>query len=165
MGRIGRAVAMLAKAFGMSIHTYDPRKKDNRNADVAVVHEHLEAFLSTADVLLLASPLNDETRYFLNAEKIRLMKRSAIVVNVGRGDLIKDDDVIDALRNQRIFAAGLDVFSNEPKVDARYFESPKCFHAAAHRKFKNRDPRDDGAGFGQRSSGFVRGAIADDRLA
>jgi lactate dehydrogenase-like 2-hydroxyacid dehydrogenase len=127
MGRIGRAVAMLAKAFGMSIHTYDPRKKDNRNADVAVVHENLDAFLSTVDVLLLASPLNDETRYFLNAEKIRSMKKSAIVVNVGRGDLINDDDLIDALRNQRIFAAGLDVFSNEPKVDARYFDLPNVF--------------------------------------
>ncbi len=64
MGRIGRGVATLAQAFGMSIHTYDPRKKDNRNADIAMVHEDLDVFLSTIDVLLLASPLNDATRYF-----------------------------------------------------------------------------------------------------
>jgi lactate dehydrogenase-like 2-hydroxyacid dehydrogenase len=127
MGRIGRGVAMLAKAFGMSIHTYDPRKKDNRNADIADVHEDLDVFLSTIDVLLLASPLNDATRYFLDKDKINRMKRSAIVVNVGRGDLIKDDDLIDALRNQRIFAAGLDVFSNEPKLDVRYLSLPNVF--------------------------------------
>lgn len=127
MGRIGRGIAMRAKAFGMNIHTYDSRRKENGNADIAVLHDEVDDFLSTIDVLLLAAPLNERTRYFLDAQKLRSMKRSAIIVNIGRGDLIKDDDLIEALRSREIFAAGLDVFSNEPKVDPRYFDLPNVF--------------------------------------
>lgn len=127
MGRIGRGIAMRAKAFGMSVHYYDGRDKPGAADDVAVRHTDLAEFLGMTDVLVLVSPLTAETRYFLDAAKLRLMKPSSVVVNVGRGDLIRDDDLIDALAKGDIFAAGLDVFSNEPNVDPRYFDLPNVF--------------------------------------
>ncbi len=123
-GRIGQAIASRARAFGMTTQYYDNRQQRADSADGSRRHTDAAAFLATTDVLVLASPLNEQTRHFLDAEKLRSMKPSAIVVNIGRGDLIVDDDLIAALREQRIFAAGLDVFSNEPNVDARYFDLP-----------------------------------------
>ncbi len=150
MGRIGRGVATLAKAFGMSIHTYDPRKKDNRNADIATVHEELNSFLSTIDVLMLASPLNDETRFFFSKDKIDRMKRSAIVVNVGRGDLVNDDDLIDALRNQRPICCRPRCFQQRAEARSAISGSSQRVHAATHRKLDHRNARDDGASLDQR---------------
>ena len=127
MGRIARGVASRARAFGMSVQYYDSRDKPGSADDIAVRHTDLAEFLGSTDVLLLVSPLSAETRYFLDAAKLRLMKPTAVVVNVGRGDLIRDDDLIAALARGDIFAAGLDVFSNEPKVDPRYFDLPNVF--------------------------------------
>jgi lactate dehydrogenase-like 2-hydroxyacid dehydrogenase len=126
-GRIGRAIATRAKAFGMSIHYYDDRKRSPQADDAGQLHIDADEFLSAIDVLVLASPLNDQTRYFLDATKLRVMKPSTIVVNIGRGDLLVDDDLIAALGENRILGAGLDVFSNEPNIDPRYFALPNVF--------------------------------------
>ncbi len=127
MGRIARGVAARAKAFGMRVHYYDPRKSAGLPGDDAELYTDLTEFLRATDVLLLAAPLNDSTRYFLDAAKLRQMKPTAVVVNVGRGDLIREDDLIAALGDGTIFAAGLDVFRNEPDLDPRLYDLPNVF--------------------------------------
>lgn len=124
MGRIGRGIARRAKAFGMSIHYHNRRTLATELEDGAIHHDTIENLLAVSDAVVLACPLTTETRGILNAQRLRLLKESAIVVNVGRGDLVVDDDLIASLRAGRIFAAGLDVFSNEPRVDPRYFDLP-----------------------------------------
>ncbi|MGA7608617.1 MAG: NAD(P)-dependent oxidoreductase, partial [Xanthobacteraceae bacterium] len=79
------------------------------------------------DALVLLAPSSEETRGFLNAERIGWLKRGAIVINIARGNLIVDGDLIAALVSGHLFAAGLDVFAGEPNVDARYFELPNVF--------------------------------------
>ncbi len=79
------------------------------------------------DALVLLAPSSPQTRGFLNTERIGWLKRGAIVVNVARGNLVVDDDLIAALKSGHLFAAGLDVFDGEPKIDPRYYDLPNVF--------------------------------------
>lgn len=127
MGRIGQAAAARAKAFGMEI-AYHNRKRLAPTEEAGTLYmPDAQAFLATADVLLLASPLTPETRHFLNAERIAMMRNTAVVLNVGRGDLIDEDAFIPALQTGRLYAAGLDVFANEPNLDPRFYDMPNVF--------------------------------------
>ncbi len=79
------------------------------------------------DVLMIAAQSNAETRHYLDAESVALLKRGAIVCNVARGDLIDDGALIAALQSGHVRAAGLDVFENEPNLDPRYYDLPNVF--------------------------------------
>ena len=127
MGRIGRGIAHRARAFGMAIAYSNRHRLPPALESGAVFHDTPETLLSACDALVLACPLTAETRGFLSAHRIVLMKPSAAVVNIARGDVIVDDDLIAALRDGRMFAAGLDVFAGEPKIDARYYDLPNVF--------------------------------------
>ncbi|MSO73744.1 MAG: D-glycerate dehydrogenase [Alphaproteobacteria bacterium] len=127
MGRIGRAIAMRSKAFGMAIAYHNTRRLPPALEAGAAYYETPEALLGLADALIIACPLTEATRGFLDARRIALMKSSAIVVNIARGDIIVDDDLIAALTTKRLFAAGLDVFAFEPKLDQRYLDLPTVF--------------------------------------
>jgi glyoxylate reductase len=83
--------------------------------------------IGESDVLLLAWPSQPETRRFIAAETLALARPGMILVNIGRGDLVRDDDLIAALREGRILAAGLDVFDNEPDIDPGYLGLPNAF--------------------------------------
>jgi lactate dehydrogenase-like 2-hydroxyacid dehydrogenase len=126
-GRIGKAIAIRARSFGARICFHDSRPKAVTDGELATLVSDEQEFLGSCDVLVLAAPLNQQTKYFLDRRRLELMKSSAIVVNIGRGDLVRDDDLIRALRDGQIFAAGLDVFSNEPGIDDRYFDLPNVF--------------------------------------
>lgn len=126
-GRIARAIAVRANAFGMTCCYLDPRAKAADDTGFARRMADEATFLGSCDVLVLAAPLNATTRHFLQASRVRQMKPSAIVVNIGRGDLVSDDDLIAALQDGRLFGAGLDVFTGEPTVDERYFTLPNVF--------------------------------------
>jgi glyoxylate reductase len=127
MGRIGLAAAARARAFGMTI-AYHNRKRMSADDEAGARYcPNAEAFLAEADVLLLASPLTPETHHFLNKERIAHMKPSAVVLNVGRGDIVDDDALIPALQDGRIYAAGLDVLAGEPAFDPRYLDLPNVF--------------------------------------
>ncbi len=127
MGRIGRAIATRARAFGMEIHYHNTRRLPPELELGAQFHATVENFLSHSQVLLLACPLNAQTQYFLNAARIAQLPQAAVVVNIARGVVIDDDALIPALQSGRIAAAGLDVFSNEPNIDPRYYALPNAF--------------------------------------
>ena len=117
MGRIGRAVAMRARCFGMKICYY------NRNrlpVEMEKAHQAtyvpLETLLQQSDVVSIHTPLNKTTRHLLGKEQLALMKSSAYLINTARGGVIEEKALIEALQQQQIAGAGLDVFWDEPNV-------------------------------------------------
>lgn len=111
-GNIGRGVARRAKAFGMNVlcHTRTPSKYPD--ADVTFVE--LDELLAKSDVVSLHAPLTADTEHLIDAEALGKMKSSAILLNCGRGQLLDEQAVAQALKNGTIAAAGLDVLSAEP---------------------------------------------------
>jgi lactate dehydrogenase-like 2-hydroxyacid dehydrogenase len=120
MGRIGRAVASRARAFGMAIHYHNRSRLPPDLEQGAVFHADPEALLAVSDVLSLHAPASPETTQFLNRRRIDLLPPQTIVVNTARGTLVDDDALIEALGSGRVLAAGLDVFTGEPNLDRRY---------------------------------------------
>jgi lactate dehydrogenase-like 2-hydroxyacid dehydrogenase len=127
MGRIGQGIAQRAKAFGMAIHYHNTRRLTPEREEGAEYHEDAEAMLRTIDALMIACPLTDATRGFLNARRLKLMKPMSIIVNIARGAIIDDDALVEALQHGQIFAAGLDVFANEPNLHPGYHDLPNVF--------------------------------------
>ena len=127
MGRIGRVLAARARAFEMTIHYSNRRRLAPEIEQGARYHADPRAMFGAIDALVLLAPSSPQTRGFLNAERIGWLKRGAIVVNVARGNLVVDDDLIAALTSGHLFAAGLDVFDGEPKIDPRYYDLPNVF--------------------------------------
>ncbi|MDX3908387.1 MAG: D-glycerate dehydrogenase [Sphingobium sp.] len=124
MGEIGRRVAQRARAFGMNIAYHNRRAVAEEQA---LFHPDPHALIAQSDVVLLAWPSTPETRQFIAAKTLALAKSSMILLNVGRGDLVNDEDLIDALKEGRILAAGLDVFDNEPNLHPGYLDLPNAF--------------------------------------
>ncbi|QCI66307.1 2-hydroxyacid dehydrogenase [Phreatobacter stygius] len=127
MGRIGRGIAERARAFGMTICYHNRSALPPDLAKGAVHHADAVEFLGAIDALAIACPLTEATRGFLDAERIAAMKPGAIVVNIARGPVIDDDALIAALQSGHVRAAGLDVFTNEPKLDPRYLNLGNAF--------------------------------------
>jgi lactate dehydrogenase-like 2-hydroxyacid dehydrogenase len=127
MGRVGQIMANYARGFGMEIHYYNRSRLDPGAEQGAIYHESAEALLPNCDVLSVHCPATSETRHFLNADRINLLPDGAIVVNTARGAVVDDDALIDALQSGKLFAAGLDVFNNEPDIDPRYKTLPNTF--------------------------------------
>jgi lactate dehydrogenase-like 2-hydroxyacid dehydrogenase len=120
MGRIGRAIATRARGFGLQIHYHNRTRLSPDLEAGAVYHDTADSLLATSDIFLIAAPGRPELKGFLDRARIALMPEGAVVVNISRGDLINDDALIEALQCGRLFAAGLDVFANEPNIDPRY---------------------------------------------
>lgn len=125
MGGIGSQVAARARGFGMEV-VYTNRRPVSNDLPATFVAD-ADEMLAQSDVLVLACPSTPETRGFLNRRRLARAKPELIVVNIGRGDLIDDDALIEALESRRIFAAGLDVFNGEPRIDPRYRTLPNAF--------------------------------------
>jgi len=127
MGRIGQAVARRLKPFGVELHYHNRTRLEQEREEGAIYHASAESLLQVSDFLLVCTPGATELANFLNRERIALLPPRAIVVNVSRGDTIEDDALIEALKSGHLFAAGLDVFANEPQVDPRYLTMPNVF--------------------------------------
>lgn len=112
LGHIGMAVAKVALAFGMNVIALTSKRPADLPHGITPVTK--EELFRQSDVLSLHIPLTLETRFFVNAEMLALMKPTAIVINTGRGPLVNERDLADALNNGTIFAAGVDVLSSEP---------------------------------------------------
>jgi glyoxylate reductase len=121
MGRIGAAVAKRAQAFGMSVCYHNRKCADAEAESGATYVASLEELLAQSDVVSLHAPLTPETKGLINATRIAQMKDGACLVNTGRGPLIDDDAVIAAVKNGRLSSIGLDVYTGEPNIDARYY--------------------------------------------
>lgn len=113
-GNTGRATARIAKAFGMKVMAYSSKPAEVLAADGLLKAESVEQLFREADVLSLHCPLTESTRHLVNAERLQLMKPQAILINTGRGPLVDDQALADALNEGRIAAAGIDVLTQEP---------------------------------------------------
>ena len=127
MGRIGQAVARRARGFGMKIHYSDRHKLPEEMAGDAIFHADPLELLKVSQFLSLNAPETAATHHFLNAKTISLLPQGAIVVNTARGGLIKDEDLIEALKIGRLAAAGLDVYEGEPRLNAGYIGLKNTF--------------------------------------
>jgi len=127
MGRIGRAVAKRAKAFGMKIH-YHNRSKLNMDLEAgATYHDNIQSLFSTLDILSINCPATEETKKIINKKTLKFFSKEAIITNSARGDMIDDDAMVEALKDKRIFALGLDVYNGEPNIHPGYLELPNVF--------------------------------------
>jgi glyoxylate reductase len=113
-GRIGQAVARRAKGFDMRVLYADVSPKPDAEAEIGAELADLPALLRAADFVSIHTPLTDETYHLIGAEELALMKPSAILINTARGPVVDSAALAEALRERRIFAAGLDVFEREP---------------------------------------------------
>lgn len=121
-GRIARAVAARATAFGMQVMVHSRTRADD--VPEAIYHPTLESLLRVADIVSLHAPGGAATRHMIDAAALKSMKQSAVLVNTGRGTLIDESALAHALRNGEIAAAGLDVYEREPAVDAALVDLP-----------------------------------------
>ena len=117
LGRIGRRVAAIAHAFGMSVIAWSQNLTAEDAAKVGVVRVEKDELFRQSDVLSLHVVLSARTAGIVGAHELGLMKRSAILVNTARGGLIDDAALVEALAQRRIRGAALDVFSQEPLPD------------------------------------------------
>lgn len=113
LGRIGKSVVQRLKGFGCRVLIYSRTPDPQYAAENEVSFVDLATLLKESDVVSLHAPLTPETRFMLNAASFDQMKRTAILINAGRGGLVDDRDLLDALTNGRIAGAGLDVFVSE----------------------------------------------------
>lgn len=113
MGRIGRAIARKAAAFGMKVVWFGPSEKPelpyNYYGDITTLARH-------ADILVLACPGGEKTRHLIDAQVLEALGPQGFLVNIARGSVVKTEDLLIALNNRSIAGAALDVFDNEPTV-------------------------------------------------
>jgi len=127
MGRIGRAVAKLAKAFGMEIH-YHNRSKLNSDLEMeAIYHSSIKSLFSVSDILSINCPATKETKNIINKETLEYFPPGAIITNSARGDMIDDEALVQALINRKIYSVGLDVYNGEPNLYSGYLNQPNVF--------------------------------------
>jgi len=126
-GKIGRALAQRARGFDMEIHYHDVMRAKPEDEHGAIYHESLDSLLAISQFFSINVPSLPETRYFFDASVIEKMPQGAVVVNTARGDLVKDEDLIAALKSGRLSYAGLDVFAGEPQINEGYYEQENTF--------------------------------------
>lgn len=127
LGNIGRSVARIANAFGMKVLalTSKPERELPEGVEKA---ESLEDLLRRSDVVSLHCPLTDQTRSLINSQTLRMMKPTAILINTGRGPLVNEYDLAEALKTGVIAAAAADVLSTEPPAaDNPLLSAPHCY--------------------------------------
>lgn len=127
LGNIGQSVARIAIAFGMKVKAFSTKSASALRM-LGIEKATLEELLSTSDVLSLHCPLTDSTRHLMNHDTLRQMKSSAILINTGRGPLVDDQAVAEALAEGRLAAFCADVLTDEPpKADNPLLSQPHAF--------------------------------------
>ncbi|MBQ6374007.1 MAG: phosphoglycerate dehydrogenase [Clostridia bacterium] len=121
LGAIGRFVALRAKAFDMKIMAYDPYWPEAFANENAIERAEPEAIFRSADFISLHLPLMPETEGFVGEAELAMMKKDAILINTARGGLVDEKALLKALREGRIYGAGLDAFAHEPPEDDAWF--------------------------------------------
>jgi lactate dehydrogenase-like 2-hydroxyacid dehydrogenase len=127
MGRIGRAVAKRAKAFGMEIHYHNRSKLSAELEDGAIYHKNLKDLFAKSEFLSINCPATPETKNIINKETLSYLEENTVVANAARGDVVDDDAMVEALKNGKVFAYGLDVYNGEPKIHPDYLKLKNIF--------------------------------------
>ena len=132
LGAIGKQTAILAKGIGMNVvaWTFHPDKEFLEKEGIKLVE--LSELYETSDVISLHLRQSPETLNFINKKTIGEMKRTVIIVNTARGPIINEKDLIEALKEERISGAGLDVFENEPLSNTNYLKKLKNVILSPH---------------------------------
>jgi lactate dehydrogenase-like 2-hydroxyacid dehydrogenase len=127
MGRIGRAVAKRAKAFGMEIHYHNRSKLSAELEDGAIYHKNLKDLFAKSEFLSINCPATLETKNIINKETLSYLEKNTVVANAARGDVVDDEAMVEALKNGTVFAYGLDVYNGEPKIHPDYLKLKNIF--------------------------------------
>ena len=127
MGRIGQIVADRARAFNMKIIYFNRNKLSKDLEKDAAYYSDLKSMLPNCDYVSLHTPATPETKNIINSETLKLFPKHSVFINTSRGSTVDDDALVEALKNKKIYGAGLDVFNNEPNLDKRYLELDNCF--------------------------------------
>ena len=126
LGAIGMKVARLARCFGMEVFAYT--SKASTELPEGIQKTTFDGLLAVSDILSLHCPLNHSTREIINASSIAKMKRGALLVNTGRGPLVNERDVAEALRSGQLGGYGADVMCHEPpSADNPLFSAPNAY--------------------------------------
>ncbi|UOA28497.1 D-glycerate dehydrogenase [Pseudosulfitobacter sp. DSM 107133] len=126
MGRIGQAVARRAAAFGMQVHYHNRRRLRSEIEDSlqATYWESLDQMVARMDVLCINCPSTPSTFHLMNARRLKLMKKDAVLVNTSRGEVVDENAMTRMLRSGEIAGAGLDVYENGTNINPRLRELP-----------------------------------------
>jgi lactate dehydrogenase-like 2-hydroxyacid dehydrogenase len=120
MGNIGKKVAIRASAFNLKILYHNRNRLNNEDETTYnASYSDLDSLLNLSKYVLLLCPLTAQTKYLMNKETFALMRKDAFIINMARGKIIKEYDLVQALENRVIAGAGLDVFEFEPKVSEK----------------------------------------------
>ncbi len=121
-GRIGQALARRASGFDMEVAYHGTRRNEDAERELDARYLDLDELLGWSDFLSIHTPLTPETRHLIGASEIQQMKPEAVLVNTSRGPVVDEGALADALAEGRIFAAGLDVYEEEPEVNPKLLE-------------------------------------------
>lgn len=126
LGHTGYATARIAVGFGMEIYAYTSKSSFQLPPEIKKME--LDELFTACDVISLHCPLTESTREMVNAHRLSLMKPTSILINTGRGPLVNEKDLADALNAGKIYAAGLDVLSQEPpRADNPLLSARNCY--------------------------------------
>ncbi|MER3545657.1 MAG: D-glycerate dehydrogenase [Chloroflexota bacterium] len=127
LGRIGSAVARRAQGFNMRVLYYDVVRRQDLEQQMGIIYTDLDTLLAESDFVSLHAPLTPQTRHIINADSLRKMKPTAILINTARGPLVDSQALYEALRDGVIAYAGLDVTDPEPiPMDDPLLTLPNC---------------------------------------
>jgi glyoxylate reductase len=93
----------------------------------AIYHDNIQSLFSTSDILSINCPATKETKKIINKKTLKFFSKEAIIINSARGDMIDDEAMVEALKDKRIFALGLDVYNGEPNIHSGYLEHQNVF--------------------------------------
>ncbi|MCH2212992.1 MAG: phosphoglycerate dehydrogenase [Fuerstiella sp.] len=126
LGRIGICVAQRARALEMQVVGYDPFLSEERAREHGIeLHRDVDEIVRVADYLTVHTPLTDETRGIIDAQRLAAMPKGARIINCARGGIIDEPDLADAIESGHIAGAAIDVFTQEPPADRRLIELPQ----------------------------------------
>ncbi|MBW2590336.1 MAG: hydroxyacid dehydrogenase [Deltaproteobacteria bacterium] len=118
LGAIGRCVALRAKGFQMKVVAYDPFWPEEFAGEHGIEKMEIDDLLKVSDIVSLHVPLTDESRGMINKKTLQSMKPTALLINAARGEIVKEKDLYNVLKDNVIAGAGLDVFENEPPTNS-----------------------------------------------
>lgn len=122
LGAVGKCVARRARGFEMRVLASDPHWDDDFATEMGIARADVDEICGSADFISLHCILDDSTRNLIDVRRIGLMKGNTVLVNTARGGLIDEDALLAALVENRIYGAGLDVFSSEPPVNPQWYK-------------------------------------------
>ncbi|MED1603311.1 D-glycerate dehydrogenase [Alkalihalophilus marmarensis] len=114
LGRIGKAVARRANGFGMNVLYYNRSQKNETEKELGITYTDKETLLKESDYVVVLTPYSPETHNLISGPELEMMKKSAILINTSRGGIVNEKALYKALKENEIYAAGLDVFEEEP---------------------------------------------------